>query len=111
MKTITLHLYDNGTLDTWVQEEGGPTVSFDPLQLPAEMAAAMGDVASAALAKAEEADTARKEADTARKASEDRFASVDGESIKALQADNQAKDANIQALLARVAELEEAVTP
>lgn len=63
------------------------------------LAAAMGEATTAALAKAEAADTARKNAEA-------RFAEVAGENIEALKADNAAKDANIQALLAKVADLE-----
>ena len=98
--TITLHHYENGTLDCWVQEEGGATVSFDPLQLPAKMKKAMGDALVNALAAKTAAEA--KEAEAVAKV----------ESVAGLLATKEqldAKDATAQALLAQVADLEAAL--
>ena len=105
--TITLHHYENGTLDCWVQEDGGATVSFDPLQLPANMLKAMGD----ALVNALSAKTAAEERATVAEAKEaEAVAKVESVAgLLATQAQLDAKDATAQALLAQVADLEAAL--
>jgi hypothetical protein len=78
LKTVQFHLLDDGTLDCWFQYEGGATTSFDPAQLPKKLGEILGDVVPAALA--------------AKVAAEAKAAAV--------QAENDAKDANMQKLLA-----------
>lgn len=77
LKTIQLHIVPSG-VDCWFQYEDGAVTSFDPDQLPAKLAEVLGDALGPALA--------------AKAAAEAQAA--------ATQADNDAKDANIQALLA-----------
>lgn len=98
--TITLHHYENGTLDCWVQEEGGATVSFDPLQLPAKMKKAMGDALVNALSAKTAAETKATEAEARAAEAEEKVASVAGQLAVKEQLD--AKDANIQALMAEL---------
>ena len=105
--TITLHHYENGTLDCWVQEEGGATVSFDPLQLPAKMKKAMGDALVNALSAKTAAEERATVADTRAKEAEAKVESVAG--LLATQELLEAKDATAQALLAQVADLEAAL--
>lgn len=79
--TIQIHLYHDGPtagmLDCWVTPPDGATQSFDPAQLPKEFDGLLGDLLPAALAS-----------------------KVDAESkAAALQAENEAKDANIQTVM------------
>lgn len=103
--TVTLHLYGDGKLDCWVQEPGGPVISFDPLQLPDKMKAVMGQVPTAALAKMTEATTRAEQAETAKADVEAKFAAVEGAKVEHLQTEMDAKDANIQALMAELESL------
>lgn len=98
--TITLHLYDTGLLDCWVQEEGGPTVSFDPAQIPAKMKATMGAALTNALGAKTAAETKAAEAEAARAEAEAKVEEVAG--LVAVKEQLDAKDANIQALMAEL---------
>lgn len=80
LNTVQFHLLPDGTLDCWFQYEGGATTSFDPAQLPDQLAKVLGDVIPNALA--------------AKVAAESKAAAV--------QAENEAKDANIQEMMAQV---------
>jgi len=88
LKTVQFHLYTN-SIDCWFQYEGGAMTSFDPAQLPAALAALLPETLTAALA-----------------------AKVTAEAqAAALRAENEAKNANIQELLAKVADLEAKASP
>lgn len=104
--TITLHLYDTGLLDCWVQEEGGATISFDPLQLPSAMKDAMGK----ALANALGAKTAAEWRATIAEAKEaEAVAKVEEVAgLLAIKEQLDAKDAIIQQLLSQNADLQAA---
>ena len=83
LNTVQFHLLPDGTLDCWFQYEGGATTSFDPAQLPDRLAEVLGPTLTAALA-----------------------AKVAAESkASALQAENEAKDANIQEMMGEVEQM------
>lgn len=105
MQTITLYLHDNGLLDChYLAAEGAMTVSFDPAQTPDKLKALMPAALKAALAKA----SAAEDRATAAEAKEaEAVAAVEAAApLIAAQAQLEAKDAVIQGLLARNAELE-----
>lgn len=98
--TITLYLHDTGLLDCRVQEGDGGTVSFDPAQLPDRMKDAMGAALVSALAAKTAAETKATEAEARAAEAEEKVASVAGQLAVKEQLD--AKDANIQALMAEL---------
>ena len=83
LNTVQFHLLPDGTLDCWFQYEGGATTSFDPAQLPDRLAEVLGPTLTAALA--------------AKVAAESKAAAV--------QAENEAKDANIQEMMDQVEQM------
>lgn len=104
MKSLTFHVLEDGSLDVHHQDEGGPTYSFDPAQLPGNLAALLPKALKAALV----AKVAAEERATIAEAKEAE-AVVAVEKVAPLieaQAQLDAKDAIIQDLLAKVADLE-----
>lgn len=89
LKTLSFHFTENGSVDCWVQEDGGPLQSFDPVQLPGKAESLLGKVLTAAL-------VARAEADA-------RVESV--VHLLDVKAELEAKDANIQTLIAELESL------
>lgn len=83
LNTIQFHFLADGSLDCWFQHEGGATTSFDPAQIPEQHQAFLGELLTAAL--------------VAKVAAESKAAAV--------QAENEAKDATAQTLLAEVESL------
>ena len=102
--TVTLKLYhdgpSSGLLDCWVQEPNGPVTSFDPVQLPAKMTKVMGDALTNALGAKT---TAEAKAKAAEAVAADALAKVEAVAgLVAAKEQLDAKDANIQALMAEL---------
>ena len=87
LNTIQFHFLPDGTIDCWFQYEGGVTTSFDPAQIPDQHKGFLGELLPAALA--------------AKVAAESKAA--------ALVAENEAKDANIQEMMAQVEQMKNLV--
>ena len=103
MQTITLYLYDDGTLDChYLPEERGLTISFDPAATPAKLSALLPAALKAALVAKVAAEARATEAEAKEAEATAKVEAVSEQIATAAQL--EAKDAIIQDLLAQIAD-------